>query len=96
MVILLIFSFMVLAFHYQIANRKKTEVYCRIVVGETLHHLVFLYLVENVILLICTFAIFFVLNSVSGLQIMDSVYLLFILVIYIFIGGRMVSKNETV
>ena len=96
MVILLILSFMVLAFHYQIANRKKTEVYCRIVVGETLHHLVFLYLVENVILLICTSAIFFVLNSVSGLQIMDSVYLLLILVIYIFIGLRMVSKNEVV
>ena len=49
--IVLLISFIVVISHYQIVSRKKVEVHCRIIVGDTIWSAVLRYFVECLILL---------------------------------------------
>ena len=38
--IVLLFTFIVIVFHYQMLHRKKAEIFCKILVGDTVFHII--------------------------------------------------------
>lgn len=56
-IILILLTFMIVVFHYQFLNRRKTEILCRLLVGDTLKRIKIRYIYNNIIILIFSFLI---------------------------------------
>ena len=83
------FSAFVLVFLYQLVTKARTEVRCRVLVGDTLRQIKLRYLVECLILL----GISTVVHLLLGFEIVDSFYVLLALAAYVllsaaFLGAR--------
>lgn len=94
--VLIVFSitFIVVIFHYQMLNRKKVEVYCRILVGDTFHSIIVCYIFECLVILGTAFVISTIMSFILKISLRNNIFLFFILVIYIFISSRMVGRFE--
>lgn len=94
--ILAILSVVVLMFHYQIVNRKKTEVYCRILVGDTLSRIRSRYSVECLAIVLFIYAVFRCVGSALGIDADNYDYLLAIFITYILISAFFVRGHESI
>lgn len=91
--VVLLFTFIVIVFHYQMLHRKNTEIFCRILVGDTVFHITSRYVLDCMTILI--FACFPVaLASVYlNVSLTGNFYLIPIFMLCILIGARQVRKK---
>lgn len=92
--IIFFLTFVVVINHYQMLNRKKVEVYCRILVGDTIRSATIRYIFECLVILGIAFAISMIMNAILGICLTNNIYLSCVFVVYILISSRMVSKFE--
>lgn len=93
-IIVILFSFVIIIFHYQFLGRKKTEVFCRILVGNTMIKIIKKYILDSLCILLIAFLISLVLNFYLKIDAKDNLYLICIFIIYIIISAGQVKKNE--
>lgn len=91
--IVLLFTFIVIVFHYQMLHRKNTEIFCKILVGDTVFNIKIRYVLDCIAILI--FAYFLsVLESVClNVNLISDFYLVIIFIIYILISTRQVREK---
>lgn len=92
--IIFLFTLIVLVFHYQILHRKKTEIYCRILVGDTIFNIAIRYLIDCLMILGVVYLLFTFLNCYLKLKITSNLYLVLIFIIYILISESQVWRYE--
>ena len=94
--IVLLFTFIVIVFHYQMLERKKTEIFCRILVGGTVFCITIRYVLDCLTVLIFVYLLSALVNLHLGFNLADNFYLVLIFVTYILISARRVRKYENI
>ncbi|GAA0783209.1 hypothetical protein [Hathewaya limosa] len=89
-----LFTFIVLVFHYQMLHRKKEEIYCRILVGDTILNIAIRYTLECLMILGFVYLLSIVINVYLNFNLTSNLYLVCIFVIYILISSSQVRKYE--
>lgn len=89
-----LFTFIVVIFHYQMLHKKKVEVYCRILVGDTILSITIRYILECVVILGITFIISIIINIFLNINLTNNIYLACIFVFYILISAGKVWRFE--
>ena len=74
-------------FHLQFLIQKKTEIYCRILVGDTNTHLTLRYLLDSLIILIFSYLVSLILVYYLKISIFTNIYLFALFIIYILISS---------
>lgn len=92
--IVFLLTFIVVIFHYQMVHRKKIEVYCRILVGDTILSATIRYICECLVILGIALIISMVMNIMLDINLTNNIYLSCIFVVYILISSWMVSRFE--
>ena len=90
------FTFIVIVFHYQMLERKKTEIFCRILVGGTVPTITIRYMLDCIAILIFVYLLSALENLRLGFNLAINFYLVLILVTYILISARQVRKYENI
>lgn len=93
-VINILLTFIMVVFHYQFLTRKKTEIFCRILVGDTIRSIIIRYIWNSLLILLVSFLLSFILNFYLNQDITTNLYLVYIFIIYILISVGQVQKNE--
>lgn len=91
-----LFTFIVIVFHYQMLERKKAEIFCRILVGGTVFSITIRYVLDCLMILIFVYLLSALVNLHFGLNLADNFYLVLIFVTYILISARRVRKYENI
>lgn len=91
-----LFTFIVVIFHYQMLQRKKTEIYCRILVGDIISKITILYTLECLMILGFVYLLSIVINIYLNFSLTSNLYLVCIFIIYILISTSQVGKYENV
>ena len=91
-----LFTFIVIVFHYQMLERKKAEIFCRILVGGTVFSITIRYVLDCLTVLIFVYLLSALANLHFGFNLADNFYLVLIFVIYILISARWVRKYENI
>ncbi|MCX4354529.1 MAG: hypothetical protein OSJ60_23390 [Lachnospiraceae bacterium] len=91
-----LFTFIVIVFHYQMLERKKTEIFCRILVGGTVFSITIRYVLDCLTVLIFVYLLSALVNLHFGFNLADNFYLVLIFVTYILISARRVRKYENI
>lgn len=86
-------TFIVIVFHYQFVNKKRIEIYCRILVGDNLIKITLRYIKNSFYILIFSFLLSLILNYILELDIDTNLYLFFIFIIYILLSAGQVLKK---
>ena len=94
--IVLLFSFLVIVFHYQLLERKKAEIFCRILVGGTVLSITIRYVLDCLTVLIFVYLLSALVNLHFGFNLAGNFYLVLIFVTYIQISARQVRKYENI
>ena len=94
--IVLLFTFIVIVFHYQMLERKKAEIFCRILVGGTVFSITIRYVLDCLTVLIFVYLLSALVNLHFGFNLADNFYLVPIFVTYILISARRVRKYENI
>lgn len=94
--IVLLFTFIVIVFHYQMLERKKAEIFCRILVGGTVFSITIRYVLDCLTVLIFVYLLSALVNLHFGFSLADNFYLVLIFVTYILISARRVRKYENI
>lgn len=94
--IVLLFTFIVIVFHYQMLERKKAEIFCRILVGGTVFSITIRYVLDCFTVLIFVYLLSALVNLHFGFNLADNFYLVPIFVTYILISARQVRKYENI
>ena len=94
LLIVILFTFIVLVFHYQMLCRKKAEVFCRILVGATVFHITIRYIRDCLRILIPVYFLSVLANFYLNFNLASNFYLVLILITYILISARQVRKYE--
>ena len=94
--IVLLFTFIVIVFHYQMLERKKAEIFCRILVGGTVFCITIRYVLDCLTVLIFVYLLSALVNLHFGFNLADNFYLVPIFVTYILISARRVRKYENI
>ena len=94
--IVLLFTFIVIVFHYQMLERKKTEIFCRILVGGTVFSITIRYVLDCLTVLIFVYLLSALVNLHFGFNLANNFYLVLIFVTYILISARRVRKYENI
>ena len=89
-----LFTFIVVIFHYQMLHRKKTEIYCRILVGDTILNVTIRYALECLMILGFVYLLSIAINIYLNFSLTNNLYLVCIFVIYILISAIGVGKYE--
>ena len=89
-----LFTFIVIVFHYQMLERKKAEIFCRILVGGTVSNITIRYMLDCIAVLIFVYLLSASINLHLGFNLADNFYLILIFVTYILISARQVRKYE--
>lgn len=92
--IVLLFTFIVIVFHYQMLHRKRTEIFCRILVGDTVFHITIRYALDCIMILIFAYLLSAFANVYLNFSLSSNLYLVLIFVAYILISARKVRKYE--
>ena len=91
-----LFTFIVIVFHYQMLERKKAEIFCRILVGGTVFSITIRYMLDCIAVLIFVYLLSVLVNLHFGFNSADNFYLVLIFVTYILISARRVRKYENI
>ncbi len=91
-----LFTFIVIVFHYQMLERKKAEIFCRILVGGTVFSITIRYVLDCLTVLIFVYLLSALANLHFGFNLADNFYLVLIFVTYILISARRVRKYENI
>lgn len=91
-----LFTFIVIVFHYQMLERKKAEIFCRILVGGTVFSITIRYVLDCLTVLIFVYLLSALVNLHFGFNLADNFYLVLICVTYILISARWVRKYENI
>ena len=91
-----LFTFIVIVFHYQMLERKKAEIFCRILVGGTVFSITIRYVLDCLTVLIFVYLLSALVNLHFGFNLDDNYYLVLIFVTYILISARRVRKYENI
>ena len=91
-----LFTFIVIVFHYQMLERKKTEIFCRILVGGTVFSITIRYVLDCLTVLIFVYLLSALVNLHFGFNLAENFYLVLIFVTYILISARRVRKYENI
>ena len=91
-----LFTFIVIVFHYQMLERKKAEIFCRILVGGTVFSITIRYVLDCLTVLIFVYLLSALANLHFGFNLADNFYLVLIFVTYILISARQVRKYENI
>lgn len=83
----------IIVFHYQFLNRRKTEIFCRILVGDTMVNIIIRYILNSLAILMFSFLLSLSLNFYLELNVTSNLYLVFIFIIYILISAGRVKKE---
>ena len=92
--IVLLFTFIVIVFHYQMLHRKKAEIFCKILVGDTVFHIIIRYALDCIMILAFAYILSVLANVYLNFNLTSSLYLVPILITYILISARQVRKYE--
>lgn len=92
--IVLLFTFIVIVFHYQMLHRKKAEIFCKILVGDTVFHITIRYALDCIMILAFAYILSVLANVYLNFNLTSSLYLVLILITYILISARQVRKYE--
>ena len=91
-----LFTFIVIVFHYQMLERKKAEIFCRILVGGTVFSITIRYVLDCLMILIFVYLLSALVNFHFGFNLANNFYLVLIFVAYILISARWVRKYENI
>lgn len=91
-----LFTFIVIVFHYQMLERKKAEIFCRILVGGTVSSITIRYVLDCLTVLIFVYLLSALVNLHFGFNSAENFYLVLIFVTYILISARRVRKYENI
>ena len=91
-----LFTFIGIVFHYQMLERKKAEIFCRILVGGTVFSITIRYVLDCLTVLIFVYILSALVNLHFGFNLADNFYLVIIFVAYILISARRVRKYENI
>ena len=91
-----LFTFIVIVFYYQMLERKKAEIFCRILVGGTVFSITIRYMLDCIAVLIFVYLLSALVNLHFGFNLADNFYLVLIFVTYILISARRVRKYENI
>ncbi len=94
--IVLLCTFIVIVFHYQMLERKKTEIFCRILVGGTVFSITIRYVLDCLTVLIFIYLLSALANLHFGSNFAGNFYLALIFAAYILISARRVRKYENI
>lgn len=83
----------IIVFHYQFLQRRKKEVFCRILIGDTIVKIRILYFKNILTILVFSFSLSLPLNFYLGLNITSNLYLVFIFILYIIFSTGRVKKE---
>lgn len=86
-------TLIMIVFHYQFLNRRKTEIFCRILVGDTMVNIIIRYILNSLAILVFSFLLSLSLNFYLELNVTSNLYLVFIFLIYILISAGQVKKE---
>ena len=92
--IVLLFTFIVIVFHYQMLHRKKAEIFCKILVGDTVFHITIRYALNCIMILAFAYILSALANVYLNFNLTSSLYLVPILITYILISAGQVRKYE--
>lgn len=92
--IVLLFTFIVIVFHYQMLHRKKAEIFCKILVGDTVFHITIRYALDCIMILAFAYILSVLANVYLNFNLTSSLYFVPILITYILISARQVRKYE--
>ena len=92
--IVILSTFLVLVFHYQFSCRRKTEVFCRILVGDTLFNITVRYSLNCLTVLGFVYLLFALANAYLSFDLTSNLYLVPIFIVYILISARQVRNYE--
>ena len=95
-IIVILSTFVVIVFHYQFSCRKKTEVFCRMLVGDTLFNIMVRYSLVCLIVLASIYLLSTMVNVYLGFSLTGNLYLALIFIVYILISARQVCKYENI
>ena len=93
-IIVLIFTVVVIVFDYQMLHRKKTEIFCKMLVGDTIFNITIRYALNCLMILIFVCFLSTLANVYLKFNLTSNFYLTFIFIIYILISTREVRKYE--
>ena len=92
--VVLLFTFIVIVFHYQMLHRKKAEIFCKILVGDTIFNITIRYALDCIMILAFAYILSVLANVYLNFNLTSSLYLVPILITYILISARQVRKYE--
>lgn len=93
-IIVILSTFLVVVFHYQFSCRRKTEVFCRILVGDTLFNITVRYSLNCLTVLGFVYLLFALANAYLSFDLTNNLYLVPIFIVYILISARQVRSYE--
>lgn len=91
--IVLLFTFIVIVFHYQMLHRKNTEIFCKILVGDTVFHITNQYVRDCLAILVPACLLSALAGIYLNVSLASNLYLVLIFIFYILIGARKVQKK---
>ena len=94
--IVFLFTFIVIVFHYQMLERKKAEIFCRILVGGTVFSITIRYVLDCLMILIFVYLLSALVNFHVGFNLANNFSLVPRLITYILISARWVRKYENI
>ncbi len=93
-IIVLIFTVVVIVFHYQMLHRKKTEIFCKMLVGDTIFNITIRYALNCLMILIFVCFLSTLANVYLDFNLTSNFYLTLVFITYILISAREVRKYE--
>lgn len=90
----LLFTIIVAIFHYQLRNRKKMEIYCRILVGDILSKIIIRYICECLVILVSAYFISIIIKLYFSLDLYGGTYLVGTFIMYILFSAIKVVGYE--
>jgi hypothetical protein len=93
LIISIVLTFIIIVFHYQFLNRRKTEIFCRILVGDTIVNIKIRYIFNSLAILVFSFLLSLSLNFYLELNVTSNLYLVFIFIIYILFSAGQVKRE---
>ena len=94
--IVILSTFLVVVFHYQFSCRKKAEVFCRILVGDTPFNIMVRYSLDCLTVLVCVYLLSALVNIYLDFGLTGNLYLVPIFIVYILFSARQVRKYENI
>ena len=83
-------------FSLSIFMPEKTEVFCRILVGDTLFNIMVRYSLDCLMVLVCVYLLSTLVNVYWDFGLTNNLYLVPIFIVYILISAKQVRKYENI